>query len=70
MYLLVIFDHFGINVIALFIDHIDLMVQFFAHSLQTETGTYLLNPAVLWLVAQLHISHSQHFVVSFYVFNM
>lgn len=36
MYLLSIFDHFGINVITLFIYHVDLSVQIFAQSLQTE----------------------------------
>lgn len=35
-YLHVIFDHFGINVVALFIHHVDLLVQLFAKILQAE----------------------------------
>lgn len=35
-YLHVIFDHFGINVVALLIRHVDLLVQLFAKILQAE----------------------------------
>ena len=60
MYLLVIFSHFGINVVALFIYDIDLMMQIFAESLQTERYiifflTFNHNPAILWRVAHVYV---------------
>lgn len=39
--LLVVFGHFSFSVVALFIYHIDLLVQFFAQSLQTGRSLFL-----------------------------